>query len=417
LKVSSGVADVPILIRPVSALPILQSIRGMDEPSPDYRKLFFEAQLARREEQERREEAERARREEQERREEAERAQQDAERAQREEQERREEAERATQKTTLPEFIEACHVHLYSNLVVQDDLSQSTKGDASNADNKVRPERIQVWEDFPELQERMWQPLAHSDFLAQRHFTSINGLNELGASISRRKMGSELDLHYFERTAVEDPVTLIIESIYKDSDLRRQYKLQGLVQFENHGNTLSPEVELERDMQQISVSERGRRRSPRLHKQGSTDEATEVAASSATVSPPDILKFARPRADQFCVYDVRANLSDPGARTALFLTEYKPPHKLTLSHIYEGLEEMSLADVIVYRDTDGPKEQCRRLLAAIITQAFSYMILAGQEFGCIRTGEASIFLRVPEDFTTVYYFLSVPQNDVGQSSG
>lgn len=139
-------------------------------------------------------------------------------------------------------------------------------------------------------------------------------------------MGSELDLHHFERAAVEHHVALVIERLYENRDLRCQYKLLSLVQFENLGNTLSPKVEFEGNMQQLSVNERGRRRSPRLRKQRSIDEATASAALSATISTPEVLNFARPRADQFCVYDVPANLSDPGARTALFLTEYKPPH-------------------------------------------------------------------------------------------
>jgi hypothetical protein len=142
-----------------------------------------------------------------------------------------------------------------------------------------------------------------------------------------------------------------------------------------------------------------------------------IRASSATVSPSDIHAFAWPRADQFCVYDELGDLSDPGVRRALFLTEYKPPHKLSLGHIYEGLEEMSLEEVLVRKDSDGQKELCRRLLAVVITPLFSYMILVGHELGCIRTGEASIFVRASEDLKTAYYFLSVPKNDEGNRQG
>ena len=342
------------------------------EDSPDYKKLFFEAQSAR-------QKAERERQQEHERRLQAERERQ-------QEHERRLQAERATQKTTLPEFLDGCHVHLHSNLVVQTDASMSTKGDPSNAKDKVRPKEIRVWKEFPKQQEKMWQALVNSDFITQRHFTSINALQELGTSISRRKMSSELDLHHFERTTVEDQISLIVEHLYADPHLRHEYKLRGSVQFENHSNTLSPEGELEEDMQQMRISE-------------------------------EMCKFARPRADQFCVYNVPEGGANPDSRTTIFITEYKPPHKLTLNHIYEGLEDMRLEDVIVSKDTDGSKELSMRLLAATITQAFSYMILAGQEFGCVRSGEASIFLTVPENPWTAYYFLSVPKNEVGDSTG
>ncbi|ELR04297.1 hypothetical protein GMDG_09027 [Pseudogymnoascus destructans 20631-21] len=50
-------------------------------------------------------------------------------------------------------------------------------------------------------------------------------------------------------------------------------------------------------------------------------------------------------------------------------------------------------------------------------QRFSYMVKAGVEYGEIYTGEATIFLRIPDDPLTVYYSLSVPKGDVGVSTG
>lgn len=93
----------------------------MPQQSPDYKQLFLEERRRREEEQRRREEAERA---------------------QEEERRRREQAEEKTRKTTLPEFLDACHTHLYSGLTVQTDRALSTQGDPANANNKMRPERI-----------------------------------------------------------------------------------------------------------------------------------------------------------------------------------------------------------------------------------------------------------------------------------
>ena len=121
----------------------------MTQQSPDYKQLFLEEQRRRQEEQHRREEAERAQEEEQRRREEAERAQEEEQRGRQEAERAREEAEEKTRKTTLPEFLNACHAHLYSGLAVQTDATLSTRGDPTNANNKIRPERIQAWEDFP----------------------------------------------------------------------------------------------------------------------------------------------------------------------------------------------------------------------------------------------------------------------------
>jgi hypothetical protein len=78
---------------------------------------------------------------------------------------------------------------------------------------------------------------------------------------------------------------------------------------------------------------------------------------------------------------------------------------------------MELEEVVRCRETDSPQQQFRRLVAVIITQAYSDMVRSGLEYGCVCTGEAYIFLRVPDDPKTVYYFLSVPKGDAGETTG
>src|SRR4051794_18036330 len=82
-------------------------------------------------------------REEQQQRQEEQRQREEAERLQEKEQRQREEAERQqevaeqnlnlerlqTQNTTLPEFLDACHEHLFLGLTIQKDKKSSTKGD------------------------------------------------------------------------------------------------------------------------------------------------------------------------------------------------------------------------------------------------------------------------------------------------
>lgn len=103
-----------------------------------------------------------------------------------------------------------------------------------------------------------------SDFASERHFTSLHTLEESGEAILRKMMSSELHLHLFQRSTVDDPVTSIIERLYDQRTLRRTFGLKGSVQFENHANTLSPETELEEGIGSMTVSGARRRRSPRL---------------------------------------------------------------------------------------------------------------------------------------------------------
>ncbi|KAF2806116.1 uncharacterized protein BDZ99DRAFT_539609 [Mytilinidion resinicola] len=361
----------------------------MAEPSPDYKRLFFE-------EQHRRKAAELAQEEEQRRREDAERAQ--------------ERIEEKTRKTTLLELLDACHTHLYSGLTVQTDATLSTRGDPANANNKLRPERILEWEDFPAQQEAIWDEVMGSEFVLERHFTSLHTLEESGEGIRQRMMSSELDLHLFQRSTLEDHISSIISQLYNNSALRRKFQLRGAIKFENHANTLSPESQLEAGIQRISVSGAPRRRSPRL-------QAQTMPVDSADLVATEVARSSRPRADQFCVYNTSSTTPNSEHRIAAFIIEYKAPHKLSLGYIYEGLHEMDLEEVLRCAEADTAQERFRRLIAAVITQAFSYMVQAGLEYGCVSTGEAFIFLRVPDDPRTAYYFLSVPKGDVGETTG
>ncbi|RYN62676.1 hypothetical protein AA0117_g12905 [Alternaria alternata] len=425
----------------------------MAEESPDYKALYLKEQCRREEEQRRREAAENAqkeaeaargeeqhrreeeqrrreeeqrrREEEQRRREEEQRRREEEQRRREEEQRRREEAEQAqkraveqTRKTALPEFLHACHTHLHSGLTVQTDPTLSTRGNPANAHNKLRPERLALWADFPAQQATIWNDLMESGFASERHFTSLHTLEETGEAVRRRMMSSELDLNVFQRHTVEDQVSLIIQGMHGDRRLRRKFGLQGSVNFENHANTLSPESQLEEGMEQLAVSGTGRRRSPRLQAKA---KETRPSGSTDTVEAEDAgrrstASSSRPRADQFCVYNTGTTRSAQD-RVAAFILEYKAPHKLPLGYIYEGLGEMELDEVVQCHDDETLRDRFRRLVAAVITQAFSYMVRIGVEYGCVCTGEAYIFLRVGDDPRTVHYFLSVPKGDVGETTG
>ncbi|KAL5370694.1 hypothetical protein DPSP01_014710 [Paraphaeosphaeria sporulosa] len=126
----------------------------MAERSPDYKALYLEEQRKHEEEQRKREEEQRRREEEQRRREEAVQAQ--------------EQTAEKTRKTSLLEFLDACHNHLHSGLTVQTDATLSTRGNPANANNKLRPERLALWEDFPARQATIWDDLMESGFVPER---------------------------------------------------------------------------------------------------------------------------------------------------------------------------------------------------------------------------------------------------------
>ncbi len=243
-----------------------------------------------------------------------------------------------------------------------------------------------------------------TEFVGKQHFTSLHTLEESGVAVRGRQMGSELDLHTFARVTVEDPVSEIIKRFSEDNILRHHFGLQGSVTFQNHSNTLSPDRTMEANIGNMRRSERLRAHANKI---------SEASSESSEL----VTKSFRPRADQFCVYNISGGEMRFEHRVAALVIEYKAPHKLTLGHIYEGLTDMNLDEIVEEGESENTTIRCRRLVAAVITQCFSYMVKAGVEYGEIYTGEATIFLRIPDDPSTVYYALSVPKKDVGVLTG
>ncbi|KAF9729789.1 serine threonine protein kinase [Paraphaeosphaeria minitans] len=179
-----------------------------------------------------------------------------------------------------------------------------------------------------------------------------------------------------------------------------------------------PKPQLGEGMEQLTVSGTKQRQPPRLQARaralglsGSTGTTQAEAAGRARVAAS-----SRPRVDQFCVYNTGTTRNAQN-RVAAFIQEFKAQHKLPLGNIYEGLGEMVLDEVVQCHEDETLRDRFRRLIAAVITQAFSYMIRIGVEFGCVCIGEAYIFLRTGDNPKTVHYFHSVPKGDVGKTTG
>ncbi|EED14486.1 metalloprotease m41 ftsh, putative [Talaromyces stipitatus ATCC 10500] len=315
-----------------------------------------------------------------------------------------------TRNTTLPEFLDACHEHLFLGLTIQKDKKSSTKGDAANADRKLRPSRIQEWVDFPDEQTAIWKDLMDEDFVTERHFTPLLAPKEYVKEVTERMLSSELDLGYFQRHSVESRVASAIKQLHANPQLQRRFHLNGDVTFENHANTLTDESRIVTNMNSLSLEQEGLRRSERLARRSrDTSRSTSRMRRQATAQP----RLPRPRADQFCVYN-----RGPDEKVPSFLIEYKAPRKLSLAHIKAGLQDMELDHIVRYQKDESPEDICRRVVAAVITQLSHYMYEGGNEYGCVVPGEAFIFLRVLySNSSTVLYYLSVPQEDVGNTTG
>ncbi|KAL7940092.1 hypothetical protein V8C42DRAFT_364366 [Trichoderma barbatum] len=324
----------------------------------------------------------------------AEREQQRAELADRqrlEEQQRAESAEEQTRRTTLDEYIAACHSLVFSKFAVETDKSLTSKGSITNPRNKLCPTSLQPWPDFLE-QQRIASGVLYDAFPADmRLFESRNFLSGLGDRISQRPIANEKDLEYFLHNSVEDPVRSILHQLEEVEHIQAVYGIGGGIIFENHPSAIS------------DVSE----------------EVVDRESSSPPSTPDQKWPSNQLRSDQICVY--RSEDGQSPKCSMIYVCEYKAPHKLTAQHLRAGLRPMDVYKEVVNRrtvptsaDPEGRFQfYAERLTAAAISQTYHYMIEGGLVFGLLTTGEAIVFLKIDWDNPqTLYYHLAEPGPEV-----
>ncbi|WKT54427.1 hypothetical protein QSH57_005011 [Fusarium oxysporum f. sp. vasinfectum] len=350
-----------------------------------------ERQRAEREQQRAEKEQQRAEKE----RQRAEREQQRAEEAERERQEERKRAEASeeqTRLTTLDEYMAACHTSVFSRLAIETDPKLTSRGSITNPRDKWCPKNLSPWPDFLDKQKLTFGTLYSSFPTESRVFENRNFLAGLGNRISQRPIADEKTLEYFLHNSVEDPVRAIIQQLKQVEEVSRAFQIGDGVVFENHPHALS-------------------------------DVAEEVVERETPSTPPQTPDHRRDlnqlRPDQICVY--RSDNTESSRRTMVYVSEYKPPHKLTAPHLRLGLRAMDIHREVVNRrtiptsvDPDARFQyHAEKLTASAITQTYHYMIESGLEYGLLTTGEAIVFLKVDRDEPeTLYYHLAEPGPEV-----
>lgn len=86
----------------------------------------------------------------------------------------RKEAEKQLARTTLPQYLSACHEHMQAKLNVEA-FDWSNEDDLYNPRQKKRPNHIHEWPDFDSRQLKIWNELASSHIMTEKHFLSLHG--------------------------------------------------------------------------------------------------------------------------------------------------------------------------------------------------------------------------------------------------
>ncbi|RAL06793.1 uncharacterized protein BO97DRAFT_438911 [Aspergillus homomorphus CBS 101889] len=260
--------------------------------------------------------------------------------------------------TTFGEFTQHCHNLLSKSLKVGNP-AQSTTGKIPPPTGKYCPLRLEHWADCAIRQREIYDSVCH--YLrplgedAPRLFAPVIELEGLGHRFAHRPLSSEKDLESYERFAVEDHIHDIIAALCQIPGAREEFQLGNGVWFDNHANAL--------------------------------DE-----------NPPDEVH--------------------PNEQPARPINFYKPPHKLSNENLRAGLRPLDFYQEIVEPETvptDGPdklKYNAARLAGSAIVQEYHVMIQEGLEYSYLTTGLGIVLLRVPDDCSTLYYYLCEPNLDV-----
>ncbi|KAH7042245.1 hypothetical protein B0J12DRAFT_712704 [Macrophomina phaseolina] len=308
------------------------------------RELQAEARAAAEERQ--REEAEAKAIAEQQRREEEQQRREEEQRRREEEQRRREEAEAINRRTTLTEFLQACH-EIFLSLRITDDETLTTQGNVTKPAGRLYPNQIIPW-DTPA-------------FASNRVFASTHQLDHIRTTID--PIDSEELLRHFARSAVEKPVQNIVDEIFNNGTLREKLGLRERVSFQSHTNLgQSDAMTVDEAIERMSISD--------------TSRGNQRATS------------ARPATSE------RREKGDGSSSPAVTI-EYKAPHKLTRGAITAGLS----GTIVPGRDIINKEGNS--------VEFFSKWLLAAV-YGYLFTGDAIVFLHIPNDPVTVYYYVSIP---------
>ncbi|KAI9776298.1 MAG: hypothetical protein M1839_000459 [Geoglossum umbratile] len=290
--------------------------------------------------------------------------------------------------TTLTEFLEACHHHLFEIIKAGRRLLFTTSGGIGNAKGRKRPDCMTPWIQFPEEQETMltylFSEYPQSD--PPKAFASRGEVSGAGKFARTSVVSGQVGLDIFLEPALVTPVMMILDNFKTIKSMQDTFQLDIIkFAFHNHKNIPPSKV----------------------------SDTIVVDPSPTTPGEPVSSDQIRGRPDWVCFYvDIAGNCLG-----TLLVLEYKP-HKLTLAHLRHGLREMDLRnvlerDVISTDDATRFEHEADLMVASGVTQAFDYMVESCIEFGVLSTGEALVFLHLDlKNPKTVYFHLIEPLSDV-----
>ncbi|ROT38428.1 hypothetical protein SODALDRAFT_333001 [Sodiomyces alkalinus F11] len=290
---------------------------------------------------------------------------------------RAQKAESLTRNTTIQEYLQACHEHVLSKIVLDTRGYVTSKVPTTDPTGKHCPDLLTPWKEFRDTQADIIEKLRLILPSDERLFENIASLKTIGERINKRHVRNEPSLVFIENNCVEDPVRIILDQLKRFQPGQHGLSVYDGVIFETTANNLRDETD-------------GRDTTKR-------DEKL--------------------RTDQICVLR-----NTDGQSEIAYVIEYKAPHKLHTSHLDLGLRPMSIFDQVVNKPTvptdampenDRMQHYAELLSTAAVTQTYHYMLEAGLEYGYLANGDSFVFLKIDWDNPKeLFYHLAYPAYEV-----
>lgn len=251
------------------------------------------------------------------------------------------------------------------------------------------PRRIIPWDlSFQSLQQSIWHRLPPGRyFTEQRMFSSPQRLENVRRTLS--PVNSEASLQHFGRYTIESTIMEMLDRLAEDDVLWNGLGLSDDVRV-----TMEADKDLGQVYEPILQSS--------WHK-GAGELKLSMRNSHRRAKRQGIW------ANRSCIYRQL-----DGENTPVFALMHQLPHRLELDEIDCGLaSEIELAQDVVDKEGGDYKFASKTLVAATITQLYSYMVSKDIRYGCVSTGEAFIFCCISRnDPLNIYCTACVPGRDV-----
>ena len=309
------------------------------------------------------------------------------------------------QGTTLHELHEACH-GFHSKFQVEQVKARRTQGTTTSPVKKPYPLLLREWKDFSEQRQRVFDKmldlLPPDDDTRSRMFHSKETLAGMQKNLPGLPIGSEESLKLFHVKAVEDFLTYMFNTMAEeDENLGEKLGLKDQLAFTDHSNPLQDDNEEVLHRKAVNADQRA------TNQRATDQRATEQKLPSSM------------KADRLCYTIDKVQAEEK--RQSLLVVELKAPHKFSQTILQRGLHPMNVkADVVnkVFIPTEPDElfeHQAKELVAAGLAQAYTYMLQTGLQYGCLETGESTVFLKVDEKKPdTLFFHLAIPELEVQQ---